>query len=299
MGGTLRRGGRGGLTLGPRFVYPLKGAATRLRSTAWSARGRVHAADGLRVLFYHRISDDRDELAVTPKSFAEQMEVLAAARLQGVDVATAVNMLIAGELDPRIVALSFDDGYRDVAVEALPILERHRFTATVFLATAVTDGRVRLYWYNDQPPLLTWDEVRVLDGGTLRFECHTVTHPNLLLLDEAGARAEIVDGKRELEARLGRESQIFCYPAGLFRERECRLVREAGFRAATSCEPGLNGLGSDLFELRRTQIDARDSLLDFRAKVAGAHDAPLPFRGLWRRFRYGADVGRPRAAGRA
>jgi hypothetical protein len=169
----------------------------------------------------------------------------------------------------------------------------------VFLATAVTDGRAHLFWYLDQPPLLSWNEICALDGGVLRFECHTSTHPNLLQLDEAAARAEIFDGKRELEARIGRESQLFCYPAGLFREREYRFVREAGFRAATSCEPGLNRPSTDLHALHRTQVDARDTLLDFRAKVAGAHDAPLPLRGLWRRFRFGAGVGSPRAAGSA
>jgi hypothetical protein len=43
--------------------------------------------------------------------------------------------------------------------------------------------------------------------------------------------------------------------------------------------------------LRRNQIDPRDSLLDFRAKVGGGHDAPLPLRSVYRRRRYGAGAG--------
>jgi peptidoglycan/xylan/chitin deacetylase (PgdA/CDA1 family) len=171
----------------------------------------------------------------------------------------------------------------------------------VFVTTGVTGGRHRFRWYERQPPVLGWDDVVALDrGGTLRFEAHTVTHPSLIALDEEAARAEIRDCRSELEARLGREVSAFAYPAGLYGRRERRLVAEAGYAAAVSCEPGVNLPGTDRFALRRRQIDAGDRLLDFRAKVAGGHDTPLPLRGLYRRHRYGMGSGRPaRASSRA
>ena len=136
--------------------------------------------------------------------------------------------------------------------------------------------------------MLGWDEVVELDrGGTLRFEPHTVTHPNLLLLDDAASRHEIAQSKLDLEAMLARPAESFCYPAGLFGERERRFVAESGFRAAVSCEPGVNLPGADPLTLRRRQIDPADRRLDFRAKVGGGHDTPLPLRGLYRRLRYG------------
>src|SRR3954469_3523670 len=257
------------LGLAPAAVYALKAAHTRARSLAWRLRGGGHPdAQGFRVLFYHRVSDDRDELAVTPERFREQMDSLAAEGYRGVDVLTALDAA------PGAVGLAFDDGYADIAEHALPVLERHRFTATVFLATAVTDGRSRLSWYADQPALLSWDDVRRLDGGAFRFEAHTVTHPNLLAVDEATARHEIVGSKQELAQRLGRDVTAFCYPAGLYRERDVRLVREAGFRVACTCEPGVNLRSTDPLRLHRIQIDARDSLLDFRAKLGGGFDEP-------------------------
>jgi peptidoglycan/xylan/chitin deacetylase (PgdA/CDA1 family) len=151
------------------------------------------------------------------------------------------------------------------------------------------DGTASFDWYDEPPPLLSWEQIVALDtAGTLRFEAHSVTHPNLLALDDEDARAEIVGSKVALERRLGREAEAFCYPAGLFSGRERRLVREAGFKLAVSCEPGPNTAATDRFSLRRQQIDARDSVLDFRAKLAGAHDSPLPARALYRRMRYGA-----------
>lgn len=195
----MAEAGRHTLGLGPAALYPLKAAAVRGRSAAWLLRGsRRPAAPGIRILFYHRVSDDRDELAVTPRRFAAQMAALAAAGLRGVRLTEVVDLLRQGRHDEPVVGLSFDDGYLDVAEHALPVLERHGFGATVFVATGVTDGRAAFAWYERQPPLLPWERIAGLDGGVFEFEPHTVTHPNLLPLDDADARREIEGSKAEL-----------------------------------------------------------------------------------------------------
>jgi peptidoglycan/xylan/chitin deacetylase (PgdA/CDA1 family) len=277
------------LRLGPRWLYPAKAVMTRSRSLVWLARRRARVSDdAIRILFYHRVSDERDELAVRESRFRRQMELLAEDDFRVVDVSEAVRLLDTGEAPAaRTVALSFDDGFRDVAENALPVLAEYGFHATVFVATAVVDGRASFSWYEQQPPVLGWDEIAALDReGTLRFEPHSLTHPNLLRLSEAAARKEISESKTELQERLGRDTTIFCYPAGVFSEREHRLVEEAGFAAAVSCDPGANTAVTDRFALRRIQIDHRDRLIDFRAKLLGGYDTPLPLRDLYRRLRY-------------
>ena len=268
--------------------YLAKAGGTRARSAAWlvRTRGRLDVS-GLRIFFYHRISDDRDELAVTPKAFVEQMNYLAAQAYRVVDVLTAIDLLDAGEPLARTVGLSFDDGYLDVAEHALPILSERGFRATVFVAPAVTDGEASFSWYKQQPELLTWEDIAELDrDGTLRFEAHSLTHPELPALSAAEARREITGSKVVLESRLGRVVRAFSYPSGLFGKRDQRLAAAAGFSVAVSCEPGVNDRWTDRFALRRRQVDARDSLLDFRAKLGGGHDTSPPFRALYRRLRY-------------
>jgi len=284
--------------IGPSLPYPVKASVTRVRSALWLTRSHGRADEsGLRILFYHRVSEDRDELAVHPRRFREQMDYLAEAGYRVVDIVQIADLLDAGEVPKRTIGLNFDDGYLDVAEHALPVLAEHGFRATVFIATGVTDKRASFAWYRRQPPLLGWAEIAELDrGGTLGFEAHSVTHPNLLAVDDLQAAAEIEDSKGELEARLGRTVTAFSYPAGLFGERERRLADGAGYRAAVSCEPGVNLPDTDRFALRRRQIDARDRLLDFRAKVSGGHDTPLPLRGVYRQLRYGEVRGKPRAA---
>jgi peptidoglycan/xylan/chitin deacetylase (PgdA/CDA1 family) len=284
--------------IGPSLPYPVKASVTRVRSALWLTRSHGRADEsGLRILFYHRISEDRDELAVHPRRFREQMDYLAGAGYRVVDIVQIADLLEAGEVPKRTIGLNFDDGYLDVAEHALPVLAEHGFRATVFIATGVTDMRASFAWYRHQPPLLGWADIAELDrGGTLEFEAHSVTHPNLLAVDDLRAAAEIEDSKAELEARLGRRVTALSYPAGLFGERERRLAVGAGYRVAVSCEPGVNLPDTDRLALRRRQIDARDRLLDFRAKVSGGHDTPLPLRGVYRQLRYGEGRGKPRVA---
>lgn len=276
----------------PAAFYAIKAAGTRARSAAWLARtgGRPGTA-GLRILFYHRIADDRDELAVSPSSFRRQMDYLASESYRVVDVVTAVDLLERGALRPRTIGLSFDDGFLDVAENALDVLAGHGFTTTVFVPPAVIDGSAWFDWYRHPPELLDWDDIAELDqDGTLRFEAHSLTHPSLPTLDESVARYEIEGSKRELESRLGRPVEAFSYPSGLFGSRERNMVAEAGFRVAVSCEPGVNGPQTDRLALRRRQIDGRDSFLDFRAKLNGGHDSPPPLRAAYRRYRYGVNA---------
>jgi peptidoglycan/xylan/chitin deacetylase (PgdA/CDA1 family) len=280
------------LTLGPAWVQAVKLALTRARTTAWRARGRPRRA-GLRILFYHRVADDPDPLAISPRRFVEQMDLLRAEGYRVVDVVEAARLLASGDGLERVVALSFDDGYRDVAEHALQVLERCGFRATVFVAPRVVDGTATFSWYARQPPVLSWAEILALDDGSaLSFEAHTLTHPNLTAIAEGDARQEIAGSKVALEERLGRPVTAFCYPAGLFGGRERRLVADAGFQAATTCEPGANSPASDPLTLRRTAVNGSDGLGDFRAKLHGGHDRPSSLRGGYRRVRYRSSAAR-------
>ena len=274
------------LTLGPAWVQAVKPALTRVRTALWEARGRP-SRDGLRVLFYHRVSDEPDPLAIAPRRFAEQMAVLRDEGYRVVDVVEAGRLLAGREPLSRVVALSFDDGYRDVADHALPVLERHGFRATVFVATGVIDGTAKFTWYERQPPVLGWSDIVALDSGSpFSFEAHTITHPNLTALEPDAAEREIAGSRGALSDRLGRAVAGFCYPAGVYGPRERELVARAGFTVATTCEPGANAWASDLLALRRTAIDGSDRLADFRAKVAGGHDRPSLLRATYRQVRF-------------
>ena len=159
---------RGDLALSSAPVLRAKEALTRARSFRWRL-WPGQAEPGLRIIFYHRVADEPDELAVSPRRFAAHMNRLADDGLVALDVEEAVARHAEGH-GAGVIGLCFDDGYADVADHALPVLQRHGFSATVFLPTGIIDGTAALSWYDHPSPMLSWEQVRTFDrAGTLRF----------------------------------------------------------------------------------------------------------------------------------
>ncbi len=108
------------------------------------------------VLLYHRVATlpaDPEQLAVSPDNFRAQLQHLKA----------TVPVVRFEEDWSRVsrpaVAVTFDDGYADNALQALPILEEVGVPATFFVSTATIDS-VREFW---------WHEVEhiILEGSRL------------------------------------------------------------------------------------------------------------------------------------
>lgn len=275
------------MTLKRLFLRRVKWALTRIRRLWWTQTHEEAARDGLRVLFYHRVSDDHDPLAIPVAQFEEQMRHLDRLGYQVLDVRTALDSLGREELPPRVVALTFDDAYCDVAEHAVPVLERFGQRATVFVSTRVSAGEHSFSWYREQPKVMSLDQVQALDRcSPLKFEAHTLSHPNLPRVSKAEAKREIEQSKLELEDLLERDVTVFCYPGGFFGERERQLVEDAGYAYGVTCEAGVNTPETDPFLIRRIQIEGTDSVGDFDAKLRGSHDEALPGRSLYRRLRY-------------
>lgn len=234
---------------------------------------------GLRILYYHRVSADRDPLAVTPDAFRGQMDALAASGQRVVDLYEIDD--VALEPGEAAVALTFDDGYRDVLENALPVLREHGFPSAVFVVPGAIAGTTSFPWYapGAMPPVAGWDELRDAErAGLVRFEPHTLTHPVLTTLTREQARQEIAGSIEAVERELGRPARLFCYPGGYLSPREVELARECGLRASLTCEFGANHAPFDHHELRRTIVERSDPQWLFRARLAGATDAPPPGR---------------------
>jgi peptidoglycan/xylan/chitin deacetylase (PgdA/CDA1 family) len=96
----------------------------------------------LLVLTYHRVLPDPDLLnpgQVDAATFAVHLRALR--RLFNVmPLRVALEELWSGNLPPRAVAITFDDGYHDNFAIAAPLLRRHGLRATFFLATGFLDG---------------------------------------------------------------------------------------------------------------------------------------------------------------
>jgi peptidoglycan/xylan/chitin deacetylase (PgdA/CDA1 family) len=101
---------------------------------------RRRSQTSARIFCYHRVNDDNDPFfPATPTKVFEQ-EIKYVARYHTVvSLTEMLDRLDAGSTEP-VIAITFDDGYRDNFENALPILERYGVPATIFLATGVIDS---------------------------------------------------------------------------------------------------------------------------------------------------------------
>ena len=115
-----------------------------------SPRGRRELAGAGVILMLHRVlADDasaglphRNELCVGPRAFARLLRWLPR-HFECVDLMT----LLQGQPGSRPrVALTFDDGWRDNAEHAFPLLQRHGIPASIFLSTDFIGSRQRFWW---------------------------------------------------------------------------------------------------------------------------------------------------------
>jgi peptidoglycan/xylan/chitin deacetylase (PgdA/CDA1 family) len=110
----------------------------RAGATVLSPRG---ARARLAVLMYHRVLTMPDALTgeVHASDFDVQMRALREC-FNVLPLAEASARLANGTLPARSVAITFDDGYADNALVAVPILKRHGLHATFFVANGYLNG---------------------------------------------------------------------------------------------------------------------------------------------------------------
>ena len=183
----------------------------------------------------------------------------------------------------RNVAITFDDGYRDMLDTALPELESRAFPASVFVITGRIGGMSDSA--GDPRPLLSRSQILELHARGILVGSHSRTHRRLSTLPDGEIRDEVAGSRADLEDLLQAPVDFFCYP---HHDHDARVVAEvarAGYRGA------LGGRDAAHAPLHLQRIDAA-SLTERQLwlHLTGAHrwarrqPLPRPLRGLARRL---------------
>lgn len=96
----------------------------------------------LSIFIFHRILPEPD-LLLSDEPDAERFNELLGwikSWFNVIPLDQAITYLRQGSLPERAAAITFDDGYADNRTVALPLLLRHKLTATFFIATGFIDG---------------------------------------------------------------------------------------------------------------------------------------------------------------
>ena len=193
-------------------------------------------------------------LYVLPSVFERQLAEFAAA---GFVSATPSEARDAGhQSSPRRVALTFDDGFRNVFENAMAPLARHRMSAIQFLVANLIgkDNEWEEREGESTEPLMDAAQVREWLAAGHSIGSHSLSHPRLTRLTARDAREEIFTSKKKLEDMFGIPITHFCYPYGEFNPAVRDLVMEAGYESACTVQYGVNTPNTPAFELNRITV---------------------------------------------
>ena len=243
---------------------------------------RRRPQDGLKVpiLMYHGIgglqkkgSHPYYETATSPGVFAEQMDFLKRNDYRIVGLNNLPGIFAGPDRGiGKCVVVTFDDGLADFITGALPVLNRHGYSATVFLPAGLMGRQV-----NGQA-CMTWDQVRESAAKGIAFGSHSLTHPKLVDLTPAELEREIRGSKEKIEGELGQGIDSFSYPyafpeqdAGFLKRCEELLVK-SGYRSGVTTIIGAAAAKDNRYFLKRLPMNDHDDLLFFKAKLEGGYD---------------------------
>lgn len=221
-----------------------------------------------KILMYHSIcspQDNPNRIFTSPELFEAHMRYLKRRNLRGVSMRELLRAESMGNAK-GLVGLTFDDGYEDFLQNAVPVLERFGFSATVFVVVGMLGEENSWEFRGDPRPrmnLLGVDGIREVAARGMEVGSHSMTHPKLLGLESGLLNEEVSGSRRVLSEVLGEPVDGFCYPYGFLDRASVQAVRIA--RYAYACAVVVR-VERNAYDLPRVTV-TEDNVYKFVAKL--------------------------------
>ena len=204
------------------------------------------------ILMYHHIRDyvnpsDKigTNLSVSLASFSEELDLI---KSKGYNTLTFED-LSNGNIPSHPIILTFDDGYENFYKNAFPELQKRNMKAVSFVI-------VNSIGNSDY---MNKEELIDLESHGIEIGSHTLSHPDLTKITASKAKNEIENSKQTLENILNKKIISFCYPSGKYNSDVEMMVKEAGYKYATTTTSGVGKFISP-FDLHRYRVNKDTSI---------------------------------------
>lgn len=234
----------------------------------------------LRAIYCHYVFDDQKE------RFEEILTELSKIGTF-VDTDTCLDMLSGKkEIDGSYLHLSFDDGFRNIFTNAVPILKRHKVPAIFFVPSSLIEAnwaRTKKYCevvrMTGVTELVRWDDLKEMTALGFEIGSHTRTHARFSTIskDPSQLESEIVGSKHDLEAHLDKECKYISWPFGEIRDADVvslMMAKKAGYRACFGAYRGeIKPKTTNRFSIPRHHFEVQSPLSHIKGFA----------RGIWER----------------
>ena len=183
------------------------------------------------VLSYHSISEDTCNISLSTKIFENQIIFLKKLGYKSINF---------DEINPNKknqIIITFDDGYKDILINALPILKRHNFKATCFFVTNQI-GKNNL-WDDKKEKftikkIMSDDDIKKWSDSGMSVQSHSHNHFDLTKLSNNEIIKELETSKKYFKDKFNIETDVFCYPFGKVNQNVYDLTKKNYKNAVTT-----------------------------------------------------------------
>lgn len=185
-------------------------------------KSRLAQRRGLIILCYHTVAQELSDYPFRTRidALEEQFSFLQDT-FDILPLDEAIRLLEADAITSRdkpVVAITFDDGFKDNLTQVTPLLEKFKIPATLFVAKSHIDA--------DGSTYLSANELMQLAQHPLwNVGAHAVSHNSLYSFLPDDLEKEILDCKHWLKDLVGEAPEVFAYPQGKFSTRVVDAVR--------------------------------------------------------------------------
>jgi peptidoglycan/xylan/chitin deacetylase (PgdA/CDA1 family) len=256
-----------------------KAVLSLTRASGLSRLARAATARHLRVLCYHGLwvtpgFQYGDRLFMPPEQFERRMERLARSGRPVLGLEEAVEALARDRLPAGAVVITIDDGWASTYSHMLPVLERLKLPATVYVTTWYVEHQLAIVG-KTVDYLLQATNAAGIDVDGRRTPLGSIAEREALAqrIDVNAAIDRLADevsvNREKLSAIVGGRQAHFCYPSGTYHPRADMVLESLAVRSATLVEQGLNAPQANPYRLRRF-LDGRSvSDAEFDAYLDG------------------------------
>jgi len=197
------------------------------------------------VVLYHHVSETTPKsTSVSPQQFAEHLAMIEELDLEVVPLTQIVDAIKANKpVNPNWIAITFDDGFRNVYDTAFPMLKEKNWPFTVFVNPLMVKPS-KLY--------MDWSQLKTLTehGGDIMN--HTLEHENLVQggLTNKQIETNILVAEEMIKEQLGQNHKMVAYPFGEYSDNIKAILGKNGFVGFAQHSGAINET-SDLLALTR------------------------------------------------
>ncbi len=240
------------------------------------------------IIMYHSVLESpkkKTKYIVTPAQLDEDLRWLYENGYTTVVMQDIIDYVYEGKALPeKPVMITFDDGYYNNLIYAVPLLEKYGMKAVISVVGSFSDMFSESKDMNPSYAHLTWDDISELAAsGTVEFQNHSYgmhsTEPRKgvsKLKTESSEEykaifsADVMQNQEKLSRYSHTTPTTYTYPYGYSSDESEEVLKRLGFLATLSCYEKLNYITHDsdcLYLLGRFNRDSRLSTASFMAKI--------------------------------